>query len=31
LPLFPDMRMEDIDDVVTAIKEVLARKGGSTS
>lgn len=24
LPLFPDMRMEDIDDVVTAIKEVLA-------
>lgn len=25
LPLFPDMRAEDVDDVVAAIKEVLAR------
>ena len=24
LPLFPDMRMEDVDDVVSAIKTVLA-------
>jgi UDP-4-amino-4-deoxy-L-arabinose-oxoglutarate aminotransferase len=24
LPLFPDMRLDDVDDVVQAIKEVLA-------
>lgn len=26
LPLFPDMHAEDIDDVVTAVKEVLAKR-----
>lgn len=26
LPLFPDMRPEDIDDVITAVKEVLAKR-----
>ncbi|MDO9542633.1 MAG: aminotransferase class I/II-fold pyridoxal phosphate-dependent enzyme [Kiritimatiellia bacterium] len=26
LPLFPDMRADDIDDVITAVKEVLAKK-----
>lgn len=26
LPLFPDMRMEDVDDVVAAIKEVLSKR-----
>jgi UDP-4-amino-4-deoxy-L-arabinose-oxoglutarate aminotransferase len=26
LPLFPDMRAEDVDDVIGAAREVLAKK-----
>ncbi|MDD5482045.1 MAG: aminotransferase class I/II-fold pyridoxal phosphate-dependent enzyme [Kiritimatiellae bacterium] len=29
LPLFPDMHAEDVDDVIGAAKEVLAKKAGS--
>jgi len=28
LPLFPDMRAEDIDDVMGAVKEMLANRQG---